>query len=278
MSVAAPPAGAGGPERGCSPREPGLQAAAEPRARALRQLLRRLHLPVADGRHLLALRARRRNRRAGVRLADLRSPLPGCSSSRSCSASSQATTRSRARCTSTASSRSGRLRLVRRLVLRHRTADHGRRGRHRGRQLRHRAHPQLVRLESRSGGSPDDPRHHVLLLAMQTTLNITGAKVMARVAQFGVYVEIVGTFGIALILLIHGFHHGLGFLFTTQGVAARSDEPARARLRRQLAHRRGARGRPRARLHLLRVRVGRRHRRGDEGRRAGRFRARCATR
>ena len=32
----------------------------------------------------------------------------------------------------------------------------------------------------------------LLLLAIQTILNITGAKVMGRVAQFGVYVEIVG--------------------------------------------------------------------------------------
>jgi len=57
----------------------------------------------------------------------------------------------------------------------------------------------------------------VLLLVIQTILNITGAKVMGRVAQFGVYVEIVGTFGIAIILAIHGFHHGLGYLFSTQG-------------------------------------------------------------
>jgi len=69
-----------------------------------------------------------------------------------------------------------------------------------------------------------DPTKHgtiliitIILLAIQTTLNITGASVMALVARFGVYVEIVGTFGIALILAIHGFHHGLGFLFTTQG-------------------------------------------------------------
>jgi amino acid transporter len=69
-----------------------------------------------------------------------------------------------------------------------------------------------------------DPSKHftilwvtVLLLLIQTTLNITGAKVMGRVAQFGVYVEIVGTFGIAIILAIHGFHHGLGYLFSTQG-------------------------------------------------------------
>src|SRR4029079_19481367 len=45
------------------------------------------------------------------------------------------------------------------------------------------------------------------------------------VAQFGVYVEILGTFGIALILLLHGFHHDLGFLFTTQGVENASSNP-----------------------------------------------------
>jgi len=77
-----------------------------------------------------------------------------------------------------------------------------------------------------------DPTNHetiliitVILLAIQTTLNITGAKVMGRVAQFGVYVEIVGTFGIALILGIHGFHHGLGFLFTTQHVQHVASNP-----------------------------------------------------
>src|SRR5262245_36485844 len=69
-----------------------------------------------------------------------------------------------------------------------------------------------------------DPADHftilwitVLLLLIQTTLNITGAKVMGRVAQFGVYVEVLGTFGIAIILAIQGFHHGLGYLFSTQG-------------------------------------------------------------
>jgi amino acid transporter len=69
-----------------------------------------------------------------------------------------------------------------------------------------------------------DPTNHttillitLVLLAIQTTLNITGAKVLGRVAQFGVGVEILGTLGIAIILAIHGFHHGLGFLFSTQG-------------------------------------------------------------
>jgi amino acid transporter len=55
------------------------------------------------------------------------------------------------------------------------------------------------------------------LLAVQTTLNIIGAKMMGRVAGFGTYAEVLGTFGIALILLVAGFHHGLGFLFSSQG-------------------------------------------------------------
>src|SRR3954451_18705068 len=62
-----------------------------------------------------------------------------------------------------------------------------------------------------------DPTNHgqilaitLVLLAIQTTLNITGTKVMARVAQFGVYVELLGTFGIAIILALHGFHPDLG--------------------------------------------------------------------
>jgi amino acid transporter len=65
----------------------------------------------------------------------------------------------------------------------------------------------------------------VLLLAIQTILNITGAKVMGRVAQFGVYVEILGTVGIAIILAIHGFNHGLGFLFSTENVQYAASNP-----------------------------------------------------
>jgi amino acid transporter len=63
------------------------------------------------------------------------------------------------------------------------------------------------------------------LLAIQTTLNITGTRVMARVAQFGVYVEIIGTFGIAVILAVNGFNHDLGFLFSTQGVEDAATNP-----------------------------------------------------
>ncbi len=69
-----------------------------------------------------------------------------------------------------------------------------------------------------------DPGNHMTLmtitlalLAIQTTLNVTGAKMMGRIASIGSYVEIFGTFGIALILAAAGFNHGFGFLFTTQG-------------------------------------------------------------
>jgi amino acid transporter len=58
----------------------------------------------------------------------------------------------------------------------------------------------------------------LVMVVIQTSLNSIGANVMGRVARFGVYVEILGTIGLAIVLAIHGFHHGLGYLFTTQGV------------------------------------------------------------
>ena len=89
-----------------------------------------------------------------------------------------------------------------------------------------------VDLSNRWFGTSFDATNHVTilvitagLLAIQTVLNITGARVMARVAQFGVYVEIVGTVGIAIILAIFGFHHGLGFLFSTENVQNASSNP-----------------------------------------------------
>jgi len=63
------------------------------------------------------------------------------------------------------------------------------------------------------------------LLALQTSVNIVGARAMGRVARFGTYVETFGTFGIAIILLIAGFHHGLGFLFHTHGAAHAATNP-----------------------------------------------------
>ncbi len=65
----------------------------------------------------------------------------------------------------------------------------------------------------------------LILLAIQTLVNVTGARIMADVAKFGVYVEVLGTLGIAIVLAIHGFHHGLGFLFSSQGVQHASHNP-----------------------------------------------------
>jgi amino acid transporter len=65
----------------------------------------------------------------------------------------------------------------------------------------------------------------IVLLAIQTFGNTIGAVVMGGIARFGVGVEILGTVGIAIILAIHGFHHGLGFLFSTQGVQHASNNP-----------------------------------------------------
>src|SRR6202042_1644999 len=63
----------------------------------------------------------------------------------------------------------------------------------------------------------------LVLLALQTSLNIIGAKVMGRVAQFGVYVEILGTFGVAVVLGIHGFHPGLAPVYLFYGFESAGD-------------------------------------------------------
>ncbi len=57
-----------------------------------------------------------------------------------------------------------------------------------------------------------------VIIVLSALLNSIGAKIMGRVARFGVYVETIGTFGVFIALAIHGFHQGFGFTFTTQGV------------------------------------------------------------
>ncbi|MDQ1663838.1 MAG: hypothetical protein QOJ68_3818 [Blastococcus sp.] len=81
------------------------------------------------------------------------------------------------------------------------------------------------------GTSLDGTKHStilvvtVALIVVQTLLNTVGAKVMGLVARMGVYVETIGTFGVAIALGIVGFHHGLGFLFTTHGAAHAASNP-----------------------------------------------------
>ena len=70
-----------------------------------------------------------------------------------------------------------------------------------------------------------DPANHVVIFAiaggtivLSAILNSVGAKIMGRVARFGVYVETIGTFGVFAALAIFGFHQGPGFIFSSQGV------------------------------------------------------------
>jgi amino acid transporter len=57
----------------------------------------------------------------------------------------------------------------------------------------------------------------IIFIAAQFLLNSVGAKVMGVVSRMGVYVETIGTFGVAIALAIAGFHHGFGFLFSSNG-------------------------------------------------------------
>jgi amino acid transporter len=58
----------------------------------------------------------------------------------------------------------------------------------------------------------------LILLAIQTTFNIVGVRFSALISRMGVFAEVGATFGIAILLAALGFHHGLGFTFSTQGV------------------------------------------------------------
>lgn len=57
----------------------------------------------------------------------------------------------------------------------------------------------------------------LVLLALQTLFNIIGVRLTGFIARWGVWVEILGTFGVAILLAIEGFHHGLGWLTTSAG-------------------------------------------------------------
>ncbi|MBV8149646.1 MAG: amino acid permease, partial [Candidatus Eremiobacteraeota bacterium] len=63
------------------------------------------------------------------------------------------------------------------------------------------------------------------IIVLSAILNSIGAKIMGRVARFGVYVETIGTFGVFLALAIFGFHQQLGFVFSTAGVEYPKNNP-----------------------------------------------------
>ncbi len=77
-----------------------------------------------------------------------------------------------------------------------------------------------------------DPAKHLTIfviaggiIVLSAILNSIGAKIMGRVARFGVYVETIGTFGVFIALAIYGFHQGLGFVFSSQNVEYLKSNP-----------------------------------------------------
>ena len=74
-------------------------------------------------------------------------------------------------------------------------------------------------------GTHLDPANHVTIfliagsiIVCTAILNWIGAKIMGRVARFGVYVESIGTFGVFIALAAFGFHQGFGFVFSSANV------------------------------------------------------------
>lgn len=65
----------------------------------------------------------------------------------------------------------------------------------------------------------------VVLILIQLAFNIGGVNFLGRISQIGVYFEIIGTFGIAILLAIAGFHHGVDYLFSTQGTETVATNP-----------------------------------------------------
>jgi amino acid transporter len=65
----------------------------------------------------------------------------------------------------------------------------------------------------------------LVLLTFQTVFNIVGVRLLGWISRIGAYAEILGTFGIAVLLAVAGFHHGPGFLFSTHGAERASGNP-----------------------------------------------------
>ncbi|MGC8465338.1 MAG: APC family permease [Acidimicrobiales bacterium] len=58
----------------------------------------------------------------------------------------------------------------------------------------------------------------VIFIVLQSLLNIVGVKVTGLIARAGIYVEVLGTIGVAVLLAFLGFHHGVGFLTHSENV------------------------------------------------------------
>ena len=65
----------------------------------------------------------------------------------------------------------------------------------------------------------------IVLIAVQATINILGVRYTALIARWGVWVEVLGTFGVFVLLAVEGFHHPAGYLNTTAGTTHTAGNP-----------------------------------------------------
>lgn len=65
----------------------------------------------------------------------------------------------------------------------------------------------------------------VVLVCMCALINIVGVNYTALIARYGVWVEVLGTFGVLVLLGISGFHHSGGYLFSTAGTTRAAHNP-----------------------------------------------------
>jgi amino acid transporter len=65
----------------------------------------------------------------------------------------------------------------------------------------------------------------VVLIAIQASINILGVRYTALIARWGVWVEVIGTFGVFVILGAVGFHHSAGYLNSTAGTTRAPANP-----------------------------------------------------
>ncbi len=63
------------------------------------------------------------------------------------------------------------------------------------------------------------------IIVLSAIVNSVGAKILGRVARYGVYVETIGTFGVFLAFAALGFHQHLGFVFSTEHVEIAKSSP-----------------------------------------------------
>lgn len=65
----------------------------------------------------------------------------------------------------------------------------------------------------------------VILIAIQAAINVIGVNYTALIARWGVWVEVLGTFGVFVLLAVAGFHHSAGYLNSTAGTTRAKTNP-----------------------------------------------------